>query len=97
MEIGLIGTGNTEVVGDKVEQMGKNDIVLVDTLPPKSSMWKTAESSQVKIIQKRNNPVEELRQHLMALKVEGVCGSELKLEDVAVKVEMLPLSIFEGN
>ena len=55
MEIGLIGTGNTEVVGDKVERMGKNDIVLVDTLPPKSSMWKTAESSQVKIIQMRNN------------------------------------------
>ncbi|MCY4313984.1 MAG: CfrBI family restriction endonuclease [Gammaproteobacteria bacterium] len=98
MEIGLIGTGNTEVVGDKVERMGKNDIVLVDTLPPKSSMWKTAESSQVKIIQMRNNnPVEELRRHLMALKVEGVHRSELKLEDVAIKVEMLPLSVFKGE
>jgi len=98
MEIGLIGTGNTEVVGDKVERMGKNDIVLVDALPAKSSMWKTAESSQVKIIQMRNNnPVEELRRHLMALRVEGVHKSELKLEDVAEKVETLPLSVYKGN
>jgi len=96
MEIGLIGTGNTEVVGDKVERMGKNDIAMVDILPTNSSMWKMADSSQVKIIQMRNNnPVEELRQHLVTLKVEGRgMDDELKLDDVARKIEALPLSIF---
>lgn len=46
---------------------------------------------------RNNNPVEELRCHLKALKVNGIPGSELKLEDVELKIGELPLKLFHGG
>ena len=43
MEVGLIGKGNPEVIGDKVGRMDRNGVILFDTLPAKSAMWNTAE------------------------------------------------------
>ena len=70
MEVGLIGVGNSEVIGDKVGRMDRNGVILFDVLPANSVMWNTAAQRGVKLIQLRNNnPVEELRQHLALLGV----------------------------
>lgn len=70
MEVGLIGVGNSEVIGDKVGRMDRNGVILFDVLPADSVMWNTAAQRGVKLIQLRNNnPVEELRQHLALLGV----------------------------
>ena len=62
MELGLIGRGNPEVIGDKVGRMDRNDVIVFDTLSATSTMWGTAEQRGVKLIQLRNNnSVEELR------------------------------------
>ncbi len=77
MEVGLIGVGNPEVIGDKVGRMERNGIVMFDILPPKSAMWGTAEQRGVKLIQLRNNnPVEELRTHLSSLNVASVADQQ---------------------
>lgn len=70
IEVGLIGVGNTEVIGDKVGRLDRNGVVLFDALPANSAMWATAQQHGVQLIPMRNNnPVEELRQHLLSLGV----------------------------
>lgn len=70
MEVGLIGQGNPEVISDKVGRMGRNGVILMDFIPPKSTAYDTAAQHQVQLIQMRNNnPVEKLRSHLHRLKV----------------------------
>ena len=94
MEIGLIGKGNPEVIGDKVGRMDRNDVILFDTLSATSTMWDTAEQRGVKLIQLRNNnPVEELRQHLNSLRV-SVQSEPMPLEEVEKRVMEMPLQVF---
>jgi len=70
VEVGLIGVGNSEVIGDKVGRMDRNGIILMDMIPAKSTAYRTAEIRGVRLIQLRNNhSVEEVRQHLSGLHV----------------------------
>lgn len=70
LEVGLIGVGNSEVIGDKVGRMERNGIILMDMIPAKSSAYRTAEHGGVRLIQLRHNhPVEEVREHLAGLQV----------------------------
>ena len=94
MEVGLIGKGNSEVVGDKINRVGKNGIVLFDLLPTKSGMWQNAKQEGVKMVQMRNcHPVEELRQHLHSLRVP-VRSKSISLSEVENSVMETPLEIF---
>ena len=94
MEVGLIGQGNPEVIGDKVGRMDRNGIILMDYLPAKSSAYRTAEIRGVRLIQLRNNhPVEELRQHLASLQVP-VQGDAISPGEVEQRVLVLPDSAF---
>ena len=94
MELGLIGRGNPEVIGDKVGRMDRNDVILFDTLSATSTMWATAEQRGVKLIQLRNNnPVEELRLHLANLNVL-VQPESISPEEVERRVMEMPLEAF---
>lgn len=94
MEVGLIGQGNPEVIGDKVGRMDRNGIILMDYLPAKSSAYQTAANRGVRLIQLRNNhPVEELRQHLASLQVP-VQHDSISPEEVERLVSDLPDSAF---
>ena len=94
MEVGLIGRGNPEVIGDKVGRMDRNDVILFDTLSATSNMWNTAGQRGVKLIQLRNNnPVKELRQHLANLNVP-VQAEPISPEEVEKRVMEMPLQAF---
>lgn len=94
MEVGLIGKGNPEVIGDKVGRMDRNGVILFDTLSNNSTMWQTAEQKGVKLIQLRNNhPVEELRQHLASLGV-AVQMEAISPEEVETRVMEMPLQAY---
>ena len=94
MEIGLIGKGNPEVIGDKVGRMDRNDVILFDTLSATSAMWDTAEQRGVKLIQLRNNsPVEELRQYLNSLRVP-IQAEPISPDEVEKRVMKMPLEAF---
>ena len=95
MEVGLIGKGNSEVISDKVGRMNRNGVILMDTLPPKSTAYETAKQNGVKLIQIRNgHPVEELRLHLASLKVINVQQDPIKLEEVEQRILKMPLAMF---
>ena len=94
MEVGLIGAGNPEVIGDKIARLDRNEIVLVDLLPSKSTTYKAAGQKGVKLIILRNNhPVEELRRHLCELGV-AVQKDEITPEEVKSRVRGMPISSF---
>ena len=94
MEVGLIGQGNPEVIGDKVGRMDRNGIILMDYLPARSSAYRTAEHRGVRLIQLRNNhPVEELRQHLARLQVP-VQEDAISPEEVERRVLVMPDAVF---
>ena len=94
MEVGLIGKGNPEVIGDKVGRMERNGVILFDTLSNNSTMWQTAEQGGVKLIQLRNNhPVEELRQHLASLGIP-VQTEAISPEEVERRVMEMPLQAY---
>ena len=94
MEIGLISKRNSEVIGDKVGRLERNDVVLFDTLSAKSAMWTTAEQRGVKLIQLRNNnPAEELRLHLANLNVP-VQAEPISPDEVEKRVMEMPLQAF---
>lgn len=95
LEIGLIGKGNPEVVGDKINRVSRNSIVLVDLLSPKSIMWDNARNAGVELIQMRNgNPVEDLRRHLESLGVE-VAEHSIPIDELETRIRKLPLSTFD--
>lgn len=95
MEVGLIGEGNPEVIGDKVGRMDRNGIILMDKIPARSTAYRTAEHRGVRLIQLRNNhPVEEVRQHLAGLGVP-VRQKPIAKEQVEKRVLKMPLSAFE--
>lgn len=61
IEVGLIEAGNQEVIEDKIARVGSGGIVIFDRIGTKSKIQETADNSQVKLIQIRNNrPLTEL-------------------------------------
>ena len=94
MEVGLIGEGNPEVIGDKVGRMDRNGVIMFDALRANSTMWDTAVQRGVKLIQMRNNhPVEELRQHLHSLRVP-VQAEPISSDEVEKRVMEMPLQAY---
>ena len=94
LEVGLIGKGNPEVIGDKIGRMARNDVVLCDLLPQGSSMWRAAEQRGIKLIQMRNNhPVEELRQHLLRFSLP-VQPKAISMAEVEQRVMAMSLRNF---
>ena len=94
MEVGLIGEGNPEVIGDKVGRMDRNGVIMFDALRANSTMWDTAAQRGVKLIQMRNNhPVEELRQHLHSLRVP-VQAESISSDEVEKRVMEMPLQAY---
>ena len=94
MEVGLIGKGNPEVIGDKVGRIDRNGVILFDALSAQSMMWNMAQHRGVRLIQLRNNhPVEELRQHLADLRVAVQTEA---IEPDEVEAMAMPLSAFRA-
>ena len=94
MEVGLIGEGNPEVIGDKVGRMDRNGVIMFDALRANSTMWDTAAQRGIKLIQMRNNhPVEELRQHLHNLRVP-VQAEPISSDEVEKRVMEMPLQAY---
>ena len=94
MEVGLIGEGNPEVIGDKVGRMDRNGVIMFDALRANSTMWDTTAQRGVKLIQMRNNhPVEELRQHLHSLRVP-VQAEPISSDEVEKRVMEMPLQAY---
>ena len=94
MEVGLIGEGNPEVIGDKVGRMDRNGVIMFDALRANSTMWDTAAQRGVKLIQMRNNhPVEELRQHLHSLRVP-VQAEPISSDEIEKRVMEMPLQAY---
>jgi len=68
IEMGLIASGNQEVIEDKIARVGRNGILLFDILGSKTRVYQTAESYGVKLIQIRNcNPLLDVYRHLQPL------------------------------
>lgn len=97
IEVGLIGEGNPEVIGDKVGRMDRHGVILFDMLPAQSAMWETAAQRGVRLIQLRNNhPVEELREHLVNLGV-AARATVITPAEVERATLALPLALFEAQ
>ena len=95
LEVGLIGRGNSEVISDKVGRMERNGVVLMDILPKESTAYQTAANSGVRLIQMRNNhPVEELRQHLVGIRVNSVRNYPITPMEVEERIMEMPLNMF---
>lgn len=71
-EVGLIASGNQEVIEDKIARIGRNGVILFDILGSKTRVYQTAENYGVRLVQIRNcNPLLDVYRHLPPLvKVE---------------------------
>jgi hemoglobin-like flavoprotein len=68
IEVGLIASGNQEVIEDKIARVGRNGVILFDILGAKTRVYQTAENSGVKLVQIRNcDPLLETYRHLKPL------------------------------
>ena len=95
VEVGMIGEGNPEVIGDKVGRINRNGVILMDRISSASTAYETARQAGVKLIQIRNNhPVEELRLHLNGLNVP-VQAESITTSEVEARVLAMPLSAFK--
>ncbi len=92
----MIAQGNPEVIGDKVGKLKRNDVMLmVEQLAPTSSTYLTAHDHGVLLVQIRNgNPVEEVRRHLVSLRVPKVRESYIEPSEVEKTILAMPLEFF---
>lgn len=100
VEVGLISSGNQEVIEDKINRVGRNGVVLFDKVGARTRIYETAERHGVKLIQIRNNqPLVEIYRHLETLvKVKLIEPPTLE-DDIIKSVNRLPNEIFmyRGN
>ena len=95
VEVGMIGEGNPEVIGDKVGRINRHGVILMDQISADSTAYETASRRGIKLIQLRNNhPIEELRKHLLELKL-AVEEDAISTADVEKRVLEMPLSAFD--
>lgn len=95
VEVGLIASGNQEVIEDKINRVGANGVVLFDRVGQNSRIYETADRHRVKLIQIRNNqPLIEMYRHISGLvNIELNTPPELE-EEIVSKVNSLPSEIF---
>ncbi|AGI47147.1 CfrBI restriction endonuclease [Thermoplasmatales archaeon BRNA1] len=73
IELGLIASGNQEVIEDKINRVGPKGVVIFDIVGAKTNIYDTAEKHNVKLIQIRHTmPLTQLYDHLKPL-----CNFEL--------------------
>lgn len=98
VEVGLISSGNQEVIEDKINRVGSNGVVLFDKVGQKTRIYETADRHRVKLIQIRNNqPLVEMYRHLQNL-VNIPLNTPPELEkDIIQSVNSLPSEIFKYN
>jgi hypothetical protein len=96
IDVGLIASGNQEVIEDKIGRVGRNGIVLFDVVGTKTQIYTTAERNNVVLIQMRNNhPLMEMYRHLQPLaRVELIEPPTLE-QDIWRRIDELPNRIFE--
>lgn len=97
VDVALIGTGNQEVSEDKLGRVGKNGIVLVDKLGPKSKVPGNAEKAGVHITLIQNHlPLSDLYNHLVNLMPDGVVLISPPTEPKGIEqlVNELPNGVF---
>ncbi len=95
VEVGLISSGNQEVVEDKINRVGRQGVVLFDKVGSKTRVYSTAESHGVKLIQIRGNqPLVEMYRHLLPI-VDIRMKEPPQLEEkIKAEIKQLPSSIF---
>jgi len=95
IDMGLIESGNQEVIEDKINRVGRNGIVIFDRLGPKSNVHETAKRNLVKLIQIRHNqPLVELKQYLQPLvniKLNEIPEQESQIVEI---LKRLPDNLF---
>ncbi len=99
VEVGLISSGNQEVIEDKINRVGTNGVVLFDKVGQNTRIYETADRHRVKLIQIRNNqPLVEMHRHLSGLvSVDLKTPPELEADIIAC-IDSLPSTIFSvGN
>jgi hypothetical protein len=98
MEVGLIASGNQEVIEDKIGRVGRNGIIIFDVLGTKTRVYQTAENSGVKLVQIRNcDPLLEVYRHLQPLarfELKSPPETSTQMKQV---VEKLPEDVFVIN
>jgi hemoglobin-like flavoprotein len=98
MEVGLIASGNQEVIEDKIGRVGRNGIIIFDVLGTKTRVYQTAENSGVKLIQIRNcNPLLEVYRHLRPLARFELNSPPETSSQTKQVVEKLPEDVFIIN
>lgn len=95
VEVGLIASGNQEVIEDKINRVGTNGVVIFDRVGQKTRIYETADRHRVKLIQIRNNqPLIEMYRHLKPLvNAELIEPPQLEM-DIINCVNALPTNIF---
>ena len=95
VEVGLIASGNQEVIEDKINRVGKQGVVLFDKVGVNTRIYSTAEAHGVKLIQIRGNqPLVEMYRHLLPL-VDIEMNDPPQLEnEIKDAINNLPTEIF---
>lgn len=98
IEVGLISSGNQEVVEDKINRVGRQGVILFDKVGKNTRIYATADNHNVKLVQIRGNqPLIEMYQHLKPLvDIDLIKPPELE-EDIRAAVNKLPANIFTHN
>lgn len=95
VEVGLIASGNQEVVEDKINRVGRNGIILFDIVGSRSRIHETADRHAVKLIQIRNNqPLVEIHRHLTPLVQIKMSNPPTNEQQIQKKLDALPDKMF---
>jgi len=98
IEVGLISSGNQEVIEDKIARVGQNGIILFDKIGAKSNIRPTAALANVNLIQIRDSsPLVELHRvlsPLVAIPLNAPPNSEAEID---LAVQGIPDDLFRIN
>lgn len=96
MEVGLIASGNQEVIEDKIGRVGRGGIILFDIVGSKTRIYETAMRNGIELIQIRNNqPLVQLYRHLSQLVRIKLVEPPTLEKDLMRAVNDLPNELFE--
>jgi len=95
IELGLIASGNQEVIEDKIGRVGRHGVVIFDKLGQSSRVYQTAENQGVKLVQIRNNnPLLEIYRYLNPLTNVELNEPPEEASKIQENVDSLPAEIF---
>lgn len=95
IEVGLISSGNQEVIEDKINRVDANGVVMFDKVGQNTRIYETAYRHRVKLIQIRNNqPLIEMYRHLSNLVNVNLHTPPEREADIIACVNSLPAEIF---